>query len=173
MAKKVGRRTKLTPDSQEIIIGHIKKGLANQDAAKLAGIAGTTFYAWLKRGRRETAGKYWDFVVAIEEAEVHWKRALLERLETIHVRGLTERKIVKRQIGDQEFAEVTESTKSAPWTLTAWLLERKFPEEFGKRVVEVQGIDTPSRIEVAFGVDVDHDKPAVKLATKSDGEDES
>ena len=86
-------------------------------ACKLAGIERKTLLNWLKRGEREQSGVYRDWYLAVERAEA----------EVFHPKNIE-----------------TASAKS--WFATAWFLERKHPERWGKR--EAPPADDGPRNEV-------------------------
>ncbi len=105
VAKKKGRRTKLTPEVQQKIVGAIAAGNYYEVACAIAGISHTTFYNWLEKGRQ---GKkpYVDFLEAVKKAEAANEA---KRLQTI--------------------------TKAAEtdWKANAWYLERRYPERWGRK----------------------------------------
>ena len=65
-----------------------------------------TLLNWLKRGERERAGMYRELYLAVERAEA--------KAEVFHLKNIE-----------------TASAKS--WFASAWFLERKHPERWGKR----------------------------------------
>lgn len=78
-----------------------------ETAASYAGINKTTFYAWLRRGARESRGLYHAFSEAVEKAHA-----------------------------DSETRDVGLIAKAAAdgvWQAAAWRLERKFPDRWGRR----------------------------------------
>jgi hypothetical protein len=129
--------------------------------AKAAGITRQTLVAWIRegglargriaRGERVTASqrRYAEFLDALEKAE---GEAVTERLSLIRdaaTGGRQRTKTVERVIwegeGDNRTERVVErvtTTETAEplWTAAAWLLERRRPAEFGRRV-ELTGAD--------------------------------
>ncbi len=69
-----GRRTKLTPEVQEKVLEHIRRGFTLRAAAIHAGISHETFYYWLRRGQRKKDTEFSDFSDTV-------KLALEERRE--------------------------------------------------------------------------------------------
>ena len=69
MGRKLGRKTKLTPEVQDKIVFAIRSGNYKETAAQYAGISEKTFYVWLQRGRDEPSSIYADFFEAINHAE--------------------------------------------------------------------------------------------------------
>ena len=93
---------KLTPEVHQILVEAIAKGATRERAADLAGVGTRSVYRWLARGKKDTAGPYWQLwhdikrargrfveycLTAINEAAItHWQAAawLLERRESRH-----------------------------------------------------------------------------------------
>ena len=105
-----GQPTKLTPELHADIVRTIKAGNYIETAAAMAGINRDTFREWVRQGVRHPKGKYGSFAKDIEQAMAH--------AEVIDVLGI-------RKAGEKE------------WTARAWLLERRFPDRWGKRGSEV------------------------------------
>ncbi len=106
---------------------HVAKGLRTLDAVKLAGLGASTWRAWRAKARKGIE-PFASAVSAIKSSELSRKAWLLEQV-TRHA--------------------------SESWQCAAWNLERRWPEEFGKR--EYQNIrtnaeapkHTPAEIEKA------------------------
>jgi len=101
--KKKGGR----PDSEEKmykVLDGIKAGMSYEGACGVARVTYNTFLNWRKRGEVETAGKYFKFFQELQHAE-----AIAE-------------------------AEQLKKIKKDPDTKYAcWILERRFPERWGRR----------------------------------------
>ena len=104
----MARPTKLTPEIQLKIGDGISLGLTYALAANSAGISYQTFNSWYQKGRTEKAGKYFDFNRYIQKCNADAARALLERLNV--------------------------AAKAGDTRICMFILERRFPEEFGRRV---------------------------------------
>lgn len=98
-----GRRSKYTPELIKEICEAIKEGSTQDDAARIAGIAVSTFYAYMKQS---------EFSEAVEKAHAEFKK--------------TQVKAIK--------AAGYKTNKGGQWQANAWLLERKYPDEFGQRL---------------------------------------
>ncbi len=99
------RRTKLTYDLIDKAAALKADGLSNVDIVAALGINQSTFYRWLQR------------------PDTKLKRELKERL--------------KKAEGDYKHELLTTireaaRTQTNSWTAAAWLLERKYPDEFGR-----------------------------------------
>ena len=101
-----GRPSLLNLEVTEKIVDCLRVGSYIETAVAFAGINKDTFYAWLKRGAKETKGPYREFSDAIEKA--------LAEGELDHIKRINE-------------ASKTE------WQASAWMLERKFPKRWGRR----------------------------------------
>lgn len=106
-----GERNILTPELIEKIVKEVKGGATDKDACILCGISRAIFYRWLSYGKEEQEtpenAQYRAFVQAMEEAEVYFKREHLHRI-----------------------AKASKEKAAGQWQASAWLLERKFPQEF-------------------------------------------
>lgn len=119
--------------------------------AASAGISAVTLNTWRKegglargkiaRGEKVTANerRYAEFLVALEKAEAEAVDSRLGIIEKCAAGGWTRTKTVTK-IRDGQVVEsvTTEETATPEWTAAAWLLERRRPADFGRRV-EVTG----------------------------------
>ena len=101
-----GRPIILTPELQAEIVTYIEGGSYVETAAAGAGISKDTFYAWLKKGKKESKGIYRDFSDAIIKAIA---RSELRDINNIYKAGQTS------------------------WQASAWRLERKYPDRWGRK----------------------------------------
>ncbi len=101
-----GRRSKLTPEVQETICRYVRQGLTYETAARAAGISESTFYRWRARGEKAQRGKFRQFWEAVKKAEAEAEQRLVERI-------------------------LAASRDS--WQAAAWILERRYPDRWGRR----------------------------------------
>ena len=95
----------------------------------LAGIDETTFYRWLKRPTKP----FRQFRQSLKKAEVAFKAANLARIQLAAIEGsVTTKKRVRQLSNGNTIIEITEVVKPPTWQAAAWLLERKFPAEWGR-----------------------------------------
>lgn len=111
MAKKHGGGPvpKLTPDVQNQVCTAIRAGNYIETSAAYAGISKATLYAWLTKGRRSSAAAdrpYREFVAAVERA------------------------LAEAEVGD--VARI-KAAAEFQWQASAWRLERKYPERWGRK----------------------------------------
>jgi transposase len=102
-------------------------------AAMRAGISPRTVYRWMERGRREGIGRCYEFMSAVKKALAEYQLTLQQQIAA----------------ADQ-------------WQAKAWLLERRFPKQWGRKVykqtvVKDKGADESGRsvteiIERARGI---------------------
>jgi len=102
---KAGRHTTLTPEVQETICKAVADGNTFLTSALAAGVAQSTFSLWMKRGEDETEGIYVEFMEAIKEASA---QAVQKQVKNIIKAG------------------------KKNWQASAWFLERRHPQEWGK-----------------------------------------
>ena len=115
-----GRKTKLTPHVQEVIVDGINAGLTFRLTCARAGVTYTTFYNWLEKGEAAKSGVLREFFDAVERAKA-----------------------------DSALRLVSQITLQAPtdWRAAAFILERRFPDDYGKRS-EITGKDGgPVKVE--------------------------
>src|SRR5579862_1944907 len=107
MPEKRGRPDKLTPEVARQITNAIGAGNYIDTGAAFGGISKVTFYAWLRRGRREKTGKYRQLVRDVEKAAAQ-----------------------------AEVRDVSVIARAAEkdWRAAAWRLERRHPSRWGRRL---------------------------------------
>lgn len=117
---KTGRPKKLTPKIKKAIIEAVERGNYVETAAALAGISKTTLYDWMKRGAREA-----DRLDRFPDEEVDPN----ERPFMDFSNALT------RAMAVAEDRDVQNIDKAAleDWKASAWRLERRNPERWGKK----------------------------------------
>ena len=104
----MARTTKLTNEVQQKIGDGVSIGLTYALAASSAGVTYQTFNQWMKLGRDSTSRKYFEFYKHIEQRNAEGALKILQRLNNAAAAGNC-------------------------W-VCMWILERRFPEEFGRRI---------------------------------------
>ena len=127
------RPSKLTSDIQKRIGDNIALGLTYRLAAESAGVTYKTFNEWMNRGKTEKSGKYHMFVQYIQKCNADAAKVLLER--------------------------INEAARSGDTQMCTWILERRFREDFGRRVYkktnivsENQNVNVDIAINAADGI---------------------
>jgi len=103
----IGRPSKLTEELVKEICNYIEQGNTYDRACRLAGISDSIFYKWKARGEKEGEGVYFHFLQATLKAGEKFKQTNIDIIQ--------------------------QAAKDGTWQAAAWLLERKHPEEFGRR----------------------------------------
>ena len=144
MAKR-GRKTKLTQDVQDDICKGIRGGLTYEQAAILGGIHIATFHKWKALGDKATSGVYCDFIDALKKANVEARAVHLQRIcmaafggQELEEISISEKTEIDPATGEQVIVgRETKTTKKKTlpiWQASAWILERRFPTEFGRHI---------------------------------------
>lgn len=151
----MARPTKLDERTQSLILVGVRLGLTYEDAARAAGICEATFYNWTSRGKKARRGKFLEFFESLTRAkggaqltlakQIHdaakGGQMLKETRTTTHPDGSVETVVIERQI-------------PADWRAAALILERRYPETWGRR--DSLKVDVSWRQELqALGVDPD------------------
>lgn len=105
----MGRPSKLTPERQERIVLAVSAGSYPEVAARANGVDASTFYRWMARGDDpvERDPRYRVFREAVKEAEA--------RAEVVAI------------------GRIQQAAAGGTWTASAWYLERKYPDRWGRK----------------------------------------
>jgi hypothetical protein len=140
---KRGRKPKLTVEMIDQICLYIENGNTNKDAVLLSGITEAAFYKWKEIANRiKDAGRldreanylYFYLLESIKKAE--------SKFRAYHISNIN-------------------AASKKEWTASAWMLERRYPNEFGKRGVEIE-------VPVKVGDDVEE---VVRIYVPDNGRD--
>ena len=114
--------SKLTKRVCETICDGLKKGNYVTTCCQAVGIDNKTFYNWKKRGEKGEE-PYKTFLEKVNESEA---------------------------IGEMIHLEIIHDTAvSGNWLSSAWLLERKYPQRFGKRERMELQTDNDFKLEIS------------------------
>lgn len=106
-AKKPGRPTLLNPTRQAALLEAIEQGMPLKHAAAVAGMSYDTLNAWQKRGENESAPpEFRQFCQLLRHSQA-----------------------VAMQV---HLSSICDSAKR-DWRAAAWMLERRFPEDFARQ----------------------------------------
>lgn len=98
--------SKLTPELQAEICGHLERGLFRRAVAGLVGVSEQTLSRWFHRGANEQRGSYRAFHLAVSAAEARFMQSATDML----------------------MAAASHNPKHVQW-----LLSRRFPELYGRK----------------------------------------
>ena len=102
------RPTKLTHEVQQKIGDGVSIGLTYALAASAAGVTYQTFNQWMKLGRDSISGRYFEFYKHIEQRNAEGALRILQKLN--------------------------DAARSGNCQVCMFILERRFSEDFGRRV---------------------------------------
>ncbi|MHA2062960.1 MAG: helix-turn-helix domain-containing protein [Candidatus Thorarchaeota archaeon] len=98
-----GRRAKISEEMINTVVKFLEEGNYDTVAAQAAGISRPTFYRYIRRGKAEKSGIYYDFYEAVESAKARGEVNLLKTIKTASQRT---------------------------WQAAAWMLERSRPQRW-------------------------------------------
>ena len=101
-------KLKLTNKLVEQIVELKRDGLCDADIIEAIGLDPSTFYRWLKDGENAKSGVKRTLFEELKKAEALYKKSLLTTIKSAVM------------------------SRAQYWTAAAWLLERKYPMEYGK-----------------------------------------
>jgi hypothetical protein len=111
LRRPLGRPSKLTAQRFTRLVAAVAVGATYRQACDFAGIEYRTLRRWLVRGAQDEAPpEFREFCHAIKKAEA---TAVLRCLERINA-----------------------AAASGVWQAAAWLLERRYPDAYGRRVLD-------------------------------------
>jgi DNA-directed RNA polymerase beta' subunit len=127
--KKRGKKPLLlTPTVHKHIVEAAAKGVPRRFFADLAGCTQRNVRLWLARGKKEKKGVYSSLYSAVKRAEASAVLDRVARIEAAAIGGfVTERTVITQNDGA---TRETEKMAKPEWTADAWMLERRYPEEF-------------------------------------------
>jgi transposase len=136
------RPCKLTKDVTKRIGDNIALGLTYSLASEAFGITYQTLNSWLNRGKTEKSGKYHQLYKHIQKRNSDAAKALLERLN--------------------------EAIDVGNCQVCMFILERHFPDEFGRRVYrKINSVPENQNVIVDIAIN-DADRLRAKILDKFD-----
>lgn len=137
------------------VLDAVSIGAPRKVAAAAGGVSPASLFGWrakgivaaalLAAGQQITANQvaYADFAKRLDEADATCLMRALTEVQKVATKGydITRRTTVEKTDGQGTVIEATTTTvveRYPPqWKANAWLLERRFPDLFGQRVVHV------------------------------------
>ena len=99
--------TKFNNETCHKIIQALEAGNYRKTAAALAGVSESTFYSWIDKAKQRKTGKYVEFLESVKKAE--------EKAKAYHLQ------------------QIRKASENGSWQASAWYLERKHPNEWGRK----------------------------------------
>lgn len=141
----MARRISLTDEVEDRILQQVKAGVPNKTAALVAGVSEETFYRWIRIGESsepppKTSDTLFErcqqFRQRLREAQATAHALFVSRLAKASVGGdwLEEERIVTKADGSVERV-VTRKQLPPNANATMFMLERRFPDEWGRRAI--------------------------------------
>lgn len=103
----MGRKLKLTPELIKEAENLIKLGNYTEVVCQYLGIHRSTWYKWMQEGENANSGLKKEFFDTIKSAEAHAEIRNIKNIQT--------------------------SASEGNWHASAWYLERKFPDRWGRK----------------------------------------
>lgn len=117
-ARRAGRPSKLTPEMATRLVSALEAGAYIETAAAIAGISKVTLYQWLKTGAKDSEdGKGGTLAAGFLNA--------------------VEKAMAESEVRD--LMVIQQAAEKGVWQAAAWRLERKYPDKWGRRRVELTG----------------------------------
>lgn len=112
----MARKSKISKELIDEFLTYKENGISDKDACDMCGIAHSTFYRWLDEAETEINGNDPKRPVA----DLALKKDLRAGL-----------KKAKASFKAYHIQNITKASKKT-WQASAWILERMYPEEFGR-----------------------------------------
>ena len=123
-------KLKLTYKLVEEIVELKRDGLCDADIIAAIGVNQSTFYRWLKDGENAKTGVKRTLYTELKKAEAMYKKSLLTTIKSAAM------------------------SRAQYWTAAAWLLERKYPMEYGKMERKTdEGGDAPVQLTLGLVIE--------------------
>lgn len=132
-----GRPTLLDDDRLERISNALRDGASIENASRAAGIHRATYHNWMERGRNER-----DRIAAGLEVDEN-ETPFLDFLDNIEK--------AQAEAAVNFIGEIANHARNGTWQAAAWILERKFPREWGRfdRTEHTGSEGGPVRLDVS------------------------
>jgi len=144
----MARKTKLTPALQQAIISAVAGGVPHAQAALLVDVPNATANEWRQRGEgrdpeRPCTPLYAAYAAALQKAEAQFEARRLLRINQVAEGGVV---IHEKTTTYPDGRVVREVQRTAPqWQPSAWLLERRWPERYGRRLAVQADLSVEAR----------------------------
>jgi len=169
--KPPGRPNKLTPKLTKRICKALRNGTSLTTAAQAAGIGTTTLHTWLNQADLETpeAEPFREFRDSLLRARAQGAAKLADKINKAGDRKIKSQKpllnpLTGYPLRDDEGQVLWDIVWEEDWKAHAFLLERSWASEWGKRTsVEVSHQDPSAALVAAAGRQLESDAVADRL----------
>ena len=142
----MARPSKLTEDVKRRFLTSIRAGNDKKVAAAMAGIGESTLYRWLETAEKEDAPEeFREFRESLTQAEAEAEVAAVARIQ--------------------------QAAQNGRWQASAWWLERKYGERWGRNDKIRQEISGPSGAPLTLSIE-DAKKAVLAYLDEGDSKDE-
>ncbi len=132
-------KTKIHEVRAQLLKG-IANGLSYKDACTVAGVSERVFYYWKLKAEEAKSGVYYQLFQDVKKANMYSKQKHFKNIENAAFGGdeTIETRVEKDSVGNIVSTTITTKKAGRVWTASAWMLERRHPEEYGRnREVEI------------------------------------
>jgi len=137
---KRGGVSKFTPSKRQIVLDSISRGESQECAAALAGVSAKTVNTWLRKSKQGVA-LYVGFYSDYKNAERSHESKCVQGIFRAGIGDWVEEETTTTYKDGDVVNTVVKKKKGKPdWCALAWLLERKWPDEYGKDVELMRAI---------------------------------
>ena len=132
----MARPTRLTESIKTAILQGVEAGLSLPTAALRVGVSVSAALEWVRRGTstdraRRPTGQYVAFAAALEKAKATFESRNVALIGAAAKGGqLVSRRTTTKKDGS---TSVEETFTRPEWTASAWLLERSYPDRWGRK----------------------------------------
>jgi transposase-like protein len=135
------RHSLLTEDRIERVEAALRQGATRRAAANAAGLGAWTLHYWMREARRDIElgreSKHVDFLRRVERAEAEAEVMAVATLRNVGAGGIIKVPVLdelRRPVRNEDGSIRLEQVYQEPqWKALAWLLERRFPREWGRK----------------------------------------
>ena len=128
-----GRPSKLNEFTRNIIIEGVRSGLPYEKCCARARVSYRAYRTWILKGEEELEGEE----VTEDEDEVY------DRIEnrSIYANFVLDHREAEADCIDKWMTQIDTAATGGAWQASAWRLERRYPSDFGRHLLEVTGAD--------------------------------
>jgi transposase len=142
----MARPSKLTEDVKRRFLTSIRAGNDKKVAAAMAGIGESTLYSWIEKAKETDAEpEFLEFLESLTQAEAEAEVAAVARIQ--------------------------QAGQNGRWQASAWWLERKYGERWGRNDKIRQEISGPNGLPLVLSIE-DAKKAVLAYLDEGDSKDE-